>query len=138
METQPRIKKLLKILIGAAWIDGKIQPEERQYLDQVAKRQGLSGDPELRPWLSELQPVSPAECHTWVKEYLGRHPTAEDCRELIEAISALIYRDGDIASEEAKLLTQLQSLSSGNPEPAQFYNSAVEAVQKLYRRWIEP
>ena len=36
------IKTLVKILIGVAWLDGKIQPEERRHLHQVAKDRGLN------------------------------------------------------------------------------------------------
>jgi len=136
METQSKTKKLVKILIGAAWIDGKIQPEERKHLHQIAAQEGMADDPELRPWLYELKPVSPAECHTWIREYLGPHPTAEDCRQLIEATSALLYSDGDIANQEAKLLTQLQLLVSETTESGQLYPAVVKAVQKLYYRWI--
>ncbi len=32
MVSPSNVKNLVKILIGAAWIDGRIQPEERQYL----------------------------------------------------------------------------------------------------------
>jgi len=135
METQLKTKKLVKILIGAAWIDGKIQPEERKYLHQIAQQEGLSEDPELRPWLYELKSASSKECHIWVREYLGPHPSSEDCRQLIEAISALLYSDGDITNEEAKLLTQLQLLIPENAESSQFYTAAVKAVQKLYQRW---
>ncbi len=37
MVTDSNVKNLVKILIGAAWIDGKIQPEERQYLREIAQ-----------------------------------------------------------------------------------------------------
>lgn len=136
MTTDPEIKKLLRILVGAAWIDGKVQPEERKYLHQVAERHGIADDPELQPWLSELKSVSPAECHVWVKEYLGDRPTTEDCHQLIEAISGLIYSDDDIANEEAELLTQLQ-LFGPQAAPEQRYTPALKAVQKLYRRWVD-
>lgn len=134
MTADPEIKKLLRILVGAAWIDGKVQPEERKYLHQVADRHGIADDPELQPWLSELKSVSPAECQGWVKEYLGDRPTVEDCHQLIEAISGLMYSDGDIANEEAELLTQLQ-LFEPQVAPEQRYAPVLKAVQKLYRRW---
>ncbi|HEY9845076.1 MAG TPA: TerB family tellurite resistance protein, partial [Candidatus Caenarcaniphilales bacterium] len=122
--------------VGAAWLDGKIQPEERKHLYQVAQNQGVADDPDLQPLLHELTPVSLVECESWVKEYLGKCPTPEDSYQLIEAISALLYSDGDIAQEEAKLLTQLQ-LSDSQTEPAQFHNSAIKSVQKLYHRWVK-
>ena len=43
------VKNLVKILIGAAWIDGKIQPEEREYLRQIAQQKGVANDPDIKP-----------------------------------------------------------------------------------------
>ena len=51
MVNNSHVKNLVKILIGAAWIDGKIQPEERQYLREIAQAKGLASDPEIKPWL---------------------------------------------------------------------------------------
>lgn len=134
MTTDPEIKKLLRILVGAAWIDGKVQPEEQKYLHQVAERHGIADDP-AQPWY-ELKSVSPAECYLWVKEYLGDRPTAEDCHQLLEAIGGLMYSDGDIANEEVELLTQLQLLEP-QAAPEQRYTPVLKAVQKLYRRWVD-
>ncbi|AKG24786.1 tellurite resistance TerB family protein [Calothrix sp. 336/3] len=131
------VKNLVKILIGAAWIDGRIQPEERQYLRQIAQAKGLSSDPEIKPWLYELVPVKPTQCYDWVKEYLGEEPSTEDCQNLIQAISGLIYSDGDVGIEEARLLTTLQNISDNSePEQAKTGN-LLKQIQKLYRRWVE-
>ncbi|HEY9904790.1 MAG TPA: TerB family tellurite resistance protein, partial [Candidatus Sericytochromatia bacterium] len=54
MVADTSIKQLVKILIGAAWIDGKIQPEEREYLQKVAKEAGIADAPEIQPLLYEL------------------------------------------------------------------------------------
>jgi len=62
-------KQLLKILIGVAWIDGVIQPSERNYLRQVAVREKLDDDPEIKPLLSELKPVKTGECYRWFGNY---------------------------------------------------------------------
>jgi uncharacterized tellurite resistance protein B-like protein len=131
------IKQLVKILIGAAWIDGRIQPEEREYLHRVAKQSGVAEDPEIQPLLYELKPVSPQECYGWVQEYLGSRPTPDDYQRLIEAISALIYSDGEVATEEAKLLTRLQLLDPAIAPQKGGYNSVLKTIQKLYQRWIE-
>lgn len=132
------VKNLVKILIAAAWIDGKIQPEERQYLQQVAKEEGVATDPEIQPLLGELKSVQLTECYEWVREYLGDRPSSEDCQNLIEAISGLIYRDGEVAIEEAKLLAKLDSLNPDNSKPQSGYTSSVlKKIQSLYRHWIE-
>ena len=41
--------KLVKLLIGSAWLDGKIQPEERTYLNRIAQEKGVAQDPEISP-----------------------------------------------------------------------------------------
>ncbi|MBD2775927.1 TerB family tellurite resistance protein [Iningainema tapete] len=137
MNTNSSVKNLIKILIGAAWIDGRIQPEERQYLHQIAQEKGLAEDPEIRPLLNELVSVQPSQCYEWVKQYLGDFPSAAECQNLIEALSGLIYSDGDVAIEEAKLLTKLQQISSDHESTQAGYNSVLKQIQKLYRRWVE-
>lgn len=137
MVTDANVKNLVKILIGAAWIDGRIQPEERQYLREIAQAKGLATDPEIKPWLYELVPVQPKQCYSWVQEYLGDRPSLEDCENLIEAISGLIYSDGEVAIEEARLLTKLQELAKINESNQPAYTALLKQIQKLYRRWVE-
>jgi hypothetical protein len=137
MVNKSNVKNLIKILIGAAWIDGRIQPEERQYLREIAQVKGVATDPEIKPWLYELVPVRPDECYEWVKEYLGDRPSLEACESLIEAISGLIYSDGEVAVEEARLLTKLQELSQSSESTQPVYTTLLKQIQKLYRRWVE-
>ena len=134
MVSNPDVKQLLKILIAAAWIDGRIQPEERQYLLQIAQQKDIATDPEIKPWLYELVPVKPAECYQWVKEYLGDSPSTEDCQNLIQDISGLIYSDGEVATEEAKLLAKIQQWSNESESNQPLLNNFLKQVQKLYRR----
>jgi uncharacterized tellurite resistance protein B-like protein len=128
------VKTLIKILIGAAWLDGKIQPEERQYLHRIAQEKNVADDKEIRPLLYELRSVNREECYQWIQDYLGDRPTPEECQSLIEAISGLIYSDGTIADEEAKLLTRLQLMdvhgTSSSP-----HTKLLSAIRSLYQRW---
>lgn len=123
-------KQLLKILIGAAWIDGKFQPEERQYLIKTATKHNLADDPEIRPLLHQLRTVKPEECYRWLEEYFGGDPTQEDYENLIEAISGLVYSDGDVASQEAQLLAQVQQYDPANTSSL---DKVLKTVQRLYR-----
>jgi uncharacterized tellurite resistance protein B-like protein len=136
MTTDPKTKTLLKILIGVAWIDGQIQPEEREYLHRVVKEKGLENEPDIQPLLYEFRPVKPAECYAWVHEYLGDHPTSEACQQLIEAISGLIYSDGTVDTSEAKLLTDLQLLdpTQAGHEPGK--SPVLTAIRSVYQRWV--
>lgn len=131
------VKNLVKLLIGAAWLDGKIQPEERQYLQKVATEKGVATEPEIQPLLNEFRTVQPTEYYKWLTEYLGDRPSTEDCQNLIETISGLIYSDGEVAIEEAKLLTKLQSLNQDNESPQPIHSGVLKKIQKLYRRWVE-
>ncbi|MEL6459967.1 MAG: TerB family tellurite resistance protein [Cyanobacteria bacterium J06641_2] len=137
MVRNPDVKQLLKVLIAAAWIDGRIQPEERQYLQQIAKEKDIAADPEIKPWLYELVPVKPDQCYEWVTEYLGNSPSTQECQALIQDISGLIYSDGEVAIEEAKLLAKIQELSDKSESNQCHLNNILKQVQKMYRRWIE-
>ncbi|HTL88414.1 MAG TPA: TerB family tellurite resistance protein [Leptolyngbya sp.] len=127
-------KTLVKILIGVAWLDGKIQPEERSYLQRIAKEKGLESDREIQPILYELRSVKPEECYQWVQHYLGEFPTPKRCHQLIDAVSELMYVDSSIDTEEAKLLTRLQVLES-EPAPT-LHTKAVAVIRKLYQRGV--
>lgn len=136
MISNPDIKILFKILVGVAWIDGKIQPEEREYLYRLAKEKGVDNDPEIYPWLYEFRTVSPSQCYEWVQEYLGDRPSSEKCQNLIEAISALIYSDSNVTSEEAELINSIQQLDPANNPPQSIQNAVLGSIQKLYKRWV--
>lgn len=136
MTTDPNLKTLLKILIGVAWIDGQIQPEEREYLHRIVKEKGLENEPEIQPLLYEFRPVKAAECYGWVSEYLGDRPTSEACQQLIEAISGLIYSDGMVDSAEAKMLTDLQLLDPANTVSETGQSPVLAAIRNVYQRWI--
>ncbi|MGB7521019.1 MAG: TerB family tellurite resistance protein [Spirulinaceae cyanobacterium] len=136
MSKNAKTKQLLKILIGAAWIDGTIQAEEREYLHQMATEKGVAEDPQIKPLLSEIKQVKPSECYSWLKEYLGNNPTEEDYQQLFEYLSALIYSDGDVDTEEAKLLNRLQLLEAENKSPKSGVDKFLRAVQKLYRKAV--
>jgi uncharacterized tellurite resistance protein B-like protein len=129
------VKTLVKILIGAAWIDGVIQPQEREYLHRVAKEKGVAEDPEIQPLLYELRAVKAEECYDWVRQYLGNHPSQQDFQNLMEAISGLIYSDGTVANEEARLLTGLMHLEA---EEGRGGASApiLKSIRSLYQRWL--
>ncbi|MBZ8181351.1 tellurite resistance TerB family protein [Oscillatoria salina] len=137
MPKTTKTKQLLKILIGAAWIDGTIQAEEREHLKNMAQENNLANDPEIKSLLSEIKQVKPAECYNWLEDYLGENPSKEDYQDLIEAISALIYSDNEVAIEESKLLTRLQLLDPENEPPKSAFDKAIKKIQKLYRQAVD-
>jgi uncharacterized tellurite resistance protein B-like protein len=136
MQSQSNVKQLIKILVGVAWIDGSVQPAEQQYLQRIAQEHDLADDQELKPWLYQLRAVSQPECYRWIEDYLGTNPTSEACNQLIEAISGLIYSDGEIASEESKLVTRLLKIDASPETSKQVYPDLLQAVKNLYQRWV--
>jgi uncharacterized tellurite resistance protein B-like protein len=133
MYTQAQARFLVKILIGVAWLDGKIQPEERQYLVKIAQKYHLDEDIEIHPLLEGTMTVTQADCEQWIQLYLGDRSINDDDR-LIEDISGLIYSDGDVATAEAKLLTDIQSEpNSVAPNKPML----VDKIRQLYQSWVE-
>lgn len=137
MYNPSKIKALFKILIGVAWIDGIIQPEERVYLHQMAKNKEIAQDPEIKSLLTEVKQVSSKECYDWLESYLGENPTDEDYEELFNAIGALIYSDGVVDTEEAKLLHRLQLLDPAHKPHRWGLDKVLKEIQKLYRLAIK-
>ena len=129
-------KELVKILVGAAWIDGEIQAEELEYLQRIVTENDLTEEPEVQSLLSTDKPIPANKCYLWLENYLGNNPTEEDYQNLLSAISALVYSDGYIDTEEAKLLTQIQNLDLNKSSTQSTFEQVLKAIQKFYRRSI--
>ncbi len=137
MSTSTSPKQLFKILVGAAWLDGKLQPEEQAYLQRIVQKKGLQGDAELQLWINGMKAISSEDCFRWVEEYLGKTPVPEHCQQLLEEISGLIYSDSEVDSKEAELLMQFHELEPpAQPGPV-LYASVMNSVQKLYQKWVK-
>ena len=130
-------KQLVKILVGTAWLDGKIQPEEQAYLQRIIARKELQDDAELKLWTSGARVVSSEECFKWISDYLGQSPTPENCQELLEEISGLIYSDSEIDSKEADLLMQLEQLNEKISSGPDIFESVAGVINRLYRKWVK-
>lgn len=133
MDTESQARLLMKILIGVAWLDGEIQPQERQYLSKVAQTHHIDRHIEIEPLLTGTNKVTAAECEQWIQDYLGSKSIYDDDF-LIEAISGLIYSDGDVAVSEATLLTRIQSVPTP-PQPNQ--PSLMTRIRQLYQNWLQ-
>ena len=129
-------KQLFHILVAAAWIDGEMQPQEQDYLQRIAKEHNLLEDTEIQNLLSSDRPISSAKCYQLLENYLGNNPTAENYQDLLSAISSLVYIDDNIATEEAKLLTQLQELGVNNNTSNSVFNKLLSRIQKLYKKGL--
>lgn len=137
MNTANKTKLLMKIVIGAAWIDGIIHKEEREYLKKMAQETELINDPEIKCLLSEIKPISINQCYEWLELYLGKTHNTKDYQKLLESVSGLVYSDGDIDVEEAKLLHYLQDLDPQNQSPQSIFKGLLNSVKKMYRQAVD-
>ncbi|MGB2925979.1 MAG: TerB family tellurite resistance protein [Limnothrix sp.] len=133
MKTLDKNKQLFKILCSAAWIDGEIQTEERQYLHNMAEQHNLAEDPEIRALLCEAVQSKPDECYRLVEEYVGDQATETEYQELVDAVSKLVYSDSVIDTEEAKLLNRIQSLETEVKTQKSPFQLALKSIRKLYK-----
>ena len=124
---------LLEILVAIAWLDGEIQPEEREFLEKIAVQQDLKSATELQELLDKYRDSSSAHCYQLLEQYLGSNPQPADYDNLLSAVSKLIYSDDDIATEEASLLTKIQNLNPQNSKSSSTFDRVIGKIQKLYR-----
>jgi hypothetical protein len=93
-------------------------------------------DAEIKSLLSTNRPINPQQCYQWLSEYLGDKPTEELCQNLLAEIAGLVYVDGDIAEEEAKLLTQLQNLEPNNANYTSIFKPLLRTIRQIYRQHL--
>jgi uncharacterized tellurite resistance protein B-like protein len=134
---QRNVQNLVKILIGAAWLDGTVASAEHEYLRRIATEKGVADDPEIYPLLHDLRSIDSQECFRWVEQYLGDQPSREDCQDLLESISGLIYSDGTVAVEEAQLLAQIQQLEVTCDTTGYCSNNTLAVINRMYQGWVK-
>jgi uncharacterized tellurite resistance protein B-like protein len=135
MDAKSQEQLLVKILIGIAWLDGEIQPEERTYLLKFAQEHQIE-----HPAIDELlaNSIGQEVCEDWIKLYLNDSSALKNSIEsqerLLEAVSGIIYSDGDIATAEAQVLMSLQpeQLKSDRDTPA-----VIAKLRQLYQNWVK-
>ncbi len=126
-------QNLLEILVAVAWIDGEIQPEEKKFLESIAREQGISSEIELKDLITNYADASSGTCYQLLEKYLGDNPNKADYESLLTAVSKLIYSDNNIATEEALILTQIQNLDPNNLKNHSTFDKTISIIQKLYQ-----
>lgn len=99
-------QQLLKVLFGAAWLDGILEPGEKLYLQQLANEKGLTEDPEIKTLLAGKQ-VPALEAYDYLQAYLGTNPSDEDYDELCKSLETLVALDSVVENVEAEFLASI-------------------------------
>lgn len=129
---------MLKILIGSAWIDQHLVPEEVTYLQKVLARFHLERDAELQHLLQT--PIEPIQTEQWLIAYLKDSPETERLK-LLAAIGNLLISDEVVSTVEHDLLDEFHTLMASIPAPPEPTPSLpdlaphfVQQVGKFFRR----
>ena len=130
-------QKLLKILIGTAWIDGVIQPEERIYLRRIAQKFQLTENLEIKIFLSELKTVPATECYLWLEEYFEQYPGVAEYQELLEKVGGLIYCNGNVDIRETQLLQNIQRFDPRNRTSKIIPEWVFRRIRRFYQKVVQ-
>ncbi|MCG9893387.1 MAG: TerB family tellurite resistance protein [Thermosynechococcaceae cyanobacterium MS004] len=130
---------MLKILIGSAWVDRHLEPEEVTYLNSVLKRFHLEGDRDLQALLKT--PVPPEQTERWLVAYLRDTPDSERLK-LLAAIGNLLISDHVVSAVEHDLLDEFHDLMASLPAPresSEFHHGPklLEKIGQFFRRVMQ-
>jgi hypothetical protein len=122
---------MLKILIGSAWVDQHLEPEEVAYLNKVLLRVHLEHNAELQGLLST--PVEPTQTEQWLVSYLRDSPDAERLK-LLAAIGNLLIADDEVSDVEHDLLDEFHTLMASIPSPPEPLPDLGEVAPKILQQ----
>jgi len=100
---------LSKLLIAAAWADGKLQNEEINSLkDLIFSLEGINAEQwaELEIYIDS--PVTSQERSELLDKVLGQVKTEKDKAFVIDTLEKLVQADGIVGDKEAKVMSELK------------------------------
>jgi len=149
MATPPRLsasteedikhKLLTRIVLGAAWADGKLDEAEVSYLNKILLDQDTIQDEEIQALLRE--PPSAYQLELWMVQYLGCTDVPERLGALAQ-IANLLMSDGEVSTIEHDFLDELHSLMSQIPPRLQTVqktttDNIVTSIGKIVRQLVK-
>ena len=105
-------KLLVRIILGAAWADGKLEPAELDYLHKILQPQDLEQDEEVQALLKE--PPSSYQQELWIVQYLGCTDVPERLGALAQ-VANLLMSDGEVSTVEHDFLDEIHTLMTQIP-----------------------
>ena len=112
MDVEHQHRLTLKILIGSAWVDQSLEPEEIQYLGTLLRRYQLDHDQELLDLLQA--PISLEQTERWMIAYL-QGTTNEERLKLLADIGRIVIADNVVTDSEHDLLDEYHELMAQIP-----------------------
>lgn len=133
MDDTARHHLALKIVLGAAWADGHLEPSELAYLQTLRDRYGETHDIELDRLLE--RPVSSEQTERWMQQYL-RDTTETERQQLLGQIGNLLFADRNVDDREHALLDDYHAMMAAIP-PHVESPEAVSKIGKAVRKAIK-
>lgn len=125
---------ILQILIGSAWADQQLEPQEVDYLQTLLTRYHLSHDEELQALLKT--PVSAQQTESWIVAYL-KNAEEEERMILLAKIGKLLISDEQVSESEHDLLDRYYELMARTPNNADAIPNLIKTVGKFVRDSIK-
>ena len=133
MESLEQEKLLLKIVIGAAWIDRYLAPEEIEYLQKLLEQYHLHLNSELQQLLK--QPIALQQTENWIVEYL-KDTTSKERLRLLSAIANMFMADENVSEIEHQLLDEYYELMARIPPHPEATPTLVETISGFVKKLI--
>lgn len=124
---------LLKIVIGSAWIDGRLDPSELEYMEMLLRRYALAQDPGIQQLLQK--PISPEQTELWMVEFLNQ-ANEEERLQLLGAVGNLLIADDNVSPEEHDLLDDYHTLMANIPPQVDSAAKLVETIGQFVRKML--
>lgn len=131
MDASDRKLLLLKVVIGSAWVDGQLEPEELDYLKNLLERHHLADDYELQAMLKHPIPIDATE--SWIVDYLAR-ANEEQRDQLLMMVITVITADGVIDATEHSFLLEYQGLMSRIPARPDTAPDLAKALRQMVQQ----
>ncbi|MFO7889152.1 MAG: TerB family tellurite resistance protein [bacterium] len=127
------ILDLGKLMIAAAWADGELTNEEINSLKEVLfGLKDISGDDWKKLEMYMESPVSEQERQILLDRLLNQIRSPEDKKLIINKLQQLFHSDGEISTEEAALLNEIENTVSkiGTDIFSQFSKALKSTISK--------
>lgn len=131
MNVQSQHKLMLKIVIGSAWLDDRLEPTEVEYLQTLLEHYQLTHAQDLLALLEEPVPLEQTEL--WMVEYLA-DTTETERQRLLATIGKLVIADDTVLPQEHTLLDDYYVLMAKIPARPEETPTLVENLGKFVRR----
>lgn len=102
---------MVKLLVAAAWADGRIQPEEITCLQQLIKRMPSLNEEDWKLFNIYLaEPIEETERQLLLREFKASLSNEEDRQLALEFLGCLIRADGKVTQQEKKIVEQMSKV----------------------------